>query len=792
MIKNFLKVTFRSLAKNKTFVIINTVGLGITLACCIVAYLNYTFNSEFDSNHLNSERIYRVNFIRTTNGYPIRNGSSPMPIGNVVRESFSQVDEVIRYHPTGGNFKVGDDLFRIGVGLVDDAWFDTFTFPMLYGDGSLISDKSTIFLNEETAEKFFRGENPVGEIITYINNDKRIDFKVGGVFKKPPVNSSFQNDAFANYSNLREIDEVDPNQDWASFTTTFVTVNNPGDVPTINNNLQDYVEIQNQAKPDYKVKEYYLDSFVGMAARAQEDDMWNHWMWSAMPPPAVVAPGIMAILILLIACFNFTNTSIAIANRRLKEIGLRKVLGSSRQMMVAQFLGENIILALFGLLVGVLIAYFLVPAYSNMWAFLEIKMDFANDLGFYGFLTILLLFTGLIAGSYPAFYVTKFQPSAILRGTLKYGGTGKMTKVLLTLQYSISTVAIISGVLFAKNARYQEEFDLGFERKGVVYSFVGTEDRYNQIYNLINSNIQINEIAGSSHSVIGSWYTDPIKYEETELDVDLLDVGDNYLNALGIKVKEGRNFIKDSESDQLQSVIVNDDLVKTLGWEEAVGKRIVLRDTLQLYVVGVVKDLYLRSLWEPVKPMLIRYVKPDKYRFISIKTDPENTKEVFDFVESKWKVAFPDELSTVSFMDNSNGEEASTVNANIRIIFSFLSLVAVLLSAAGLYSLVILNIIKRMKEIGVRKVLGARIGNIAYVVNKAFLILIFIAVVIGSGIGYWLTDMLMGSIWTYHLGFSIDAFIFAAVIILGISILTVGNKVYSAAKANPAQTLKDE
>lgn len=497
MLKNFFKITFRSLVKNRLFVIINTLGLGITLACCIIAYLNFKFNADFDNVHKNADEIYRVNFIRITNGNPIKNGSSPGPIGNIIRESFSQVDKVIRYYPGGGNFKVGDDLFRIGVSAVEEEWFNVFSFEMIYGSSDGLKDRSTIILNEETAEKFFPGINPVGEVIKYVNNDKELEFKVGGVYQKPPVNSSFQNDSFVNYDVIEEIFDINYDDDWAQFTTTFVTVKNPGDVPTINKNLQQYVEIQNRAKEDYKVAEYYLDPFVGMAERAEREDVWNHWFWSAMPAPAVDAPLIMAILILLIACFNFTNTSIAIANRRLKEIGLRKVMGSSRQMMIVQFLGENMILAFIGLLFGLLIAWFLVPAYSNMWAFLEINMDFGGNIGFYLFLLGLLLFTGFIAGSYPAFFVTSFQPTSILRGTLKYGGTSRFTRVLLTMQYAISILAIISGLLFTRNARFQEEFDMGFERQGVVYAFVGNEDDYNLYKNEIENSAKIHSIAST-------------------------------------------------------------------------------------------------------------------------------------------------------------------------------------------------------------------------------------------------------------------------------------------------------
>ncbi|MCK5281414.1 MAG: ABC transporter permease, partial [Cyclobacteriaceae bacterium] len=398
MLKNYLKITFRSLSKNKLFAFINVFGLGVALACCIVAYLNWDYNVKFDTYHQNADKIYRVNFTRITNGQPIKVGTSPLPLGHTIRESISQIDKVIRYYPADGNFKIGDELFNTWVAAVDPEFFEVFTVELLSGDKSMLNDKRTIFISTEIREKHFPdNENPVGEIITYINGEKRIEFQVGGVYLKPPQNTSFFSQAYVHYVNAIDIQGWDENN-WAIFNNTFVTVKNPEDVPKIEDQLQAYVEIQNRAKEDFKVDRYYLDPFEGMAIRAEREDVWNHWFNDSLPTSAAIAPGIMAILILLIACFNFTNTSIAIANRRIKEIGIRKVMGSSKNQLIAQFLGENILLTLFALFVGLLIAAFLVPAYSAMWPFLDIKLSLTENLEFLGFLIAWLLFTGIVAG----------------------------------------------------------------------------------------------------------------------------------------------------------------------------------------------------------------------------------------------------------------------------------------------------------------------------------------------------------------------------------------------------------
>lgn len=778
--------------KNKLFTFINVFGLGVALSCCIVAYLNWEYNIKFDTNHLNAEEIYRVNFIRITNGQPIKNGDCPMPLGATIKGSISQVDEVMRYYPVNGNFKVGDDLFRTWVSAVDPNFFDIFTFNFISGNKAELSDKSRIFISSRIAKRHFKDvEDPVGEIITYINGDLRLEFIVGGVFERQPRNSSFFSDAYVHYDNVFDVTGWDRN-DWSQFNSTFVTVKNPADLPEIEKQLQQYVEIQNRAKEDYKVHEYYLDAFVGMAIRAERDDMWNHWFNQSLPVAAAVAPGIMAILILLIACFNFTNTSIAIANRRIKEIGIRKVMGSSRKQLIAQFLGENILLTFFALLVGLLISFFLVPAYSAMWPFLDIELNLIENYELLAFLFILLLATGIVAGSYPAFYVSAFQPSSILRGTLKFGGTNNFTRILLTMQYAISLIAIISGFVFAQNAEYQRKFDMGFNMQSVVFAYVTNESGFDTFRNELEGYSKIKDIAGSRHCATSSWYTDPIKFESSEMDVSILDIGDNYLNTIDATLIDGRDFIKDSQNDVEQSVIINETLVNAFNWEEPVGKRIVLRDTVELFVVGVVKDIYIDGeLWDPIEPMLMRYVRPEGYRFLSVKTDLNDIREVHDFMEEKWKEVFPDELSTVQYMDATRADSAE-VNNNIKIIFVFLGIVATILSAIGLFSLVSLNVIKKMKEIGVRKVLGASLLNIVNNISKEFVIIFIISSILGSAAAYYLADALMASIWTYYVPIGILAFLISIIVLLLISSLTIGGKVLRAASMNPAYTLRDE
>ncbi len=792
MFKNYLKITLRNLLKNKIFVLINVIGLGMALACCIVAFLNWDYNAKFDHYHQNTDHVYRINFVRVMNDRPIKNGSCPLPLGAEVRTSVAEVDKVIRYIPMGGDFKVNNDLFRASIGAVDPEFFEVFNFPMEIGTSESVKDKRTILINTDLRDKYFPGQSDViGKTLTFIGGDKRFDYQVGGVFEKPPQNTSFSNEAYVHYDN--NIDLVGWKQDnWALFNSTFVTIDNPADVPTVEQQLQSYVAIQNRAKEDYKVNEFYLDPFVGMAVRAEREDIWNHWFSDSLPVAAAVAPGIMAFLILLIACFNFTNTSIAIANRRIKEIGIRKVLGSNRKQLIVQFLGENVLLSFLALLTGLLLAVFLVPAYSAMWPFLDIRLNLFENLDLLGFLVLLLLFTALLAGSYPALYVSSFRPTTILRGTVKFSGTNTLTRILLTLQYTISLLAIIAGFVFSQNATYQKNYDLGFEAESILSAYIENEQGYNKMRNELMSHDIIKEIAGSRNSITNSWYTDPIKYGEKEMDVTLLDVGYGYLSAIGGTLLAGRDFQENSQTDVERSVIINEELVKTMKWDNPIGQRILLRDTIALNVIGVVKNIYYEGgLFDPLEPMLMRCSKPENYRFLSVRTDLADILAAKALMDEKHRAIFPDKLSTVRYMEEDKAE-TTLINTNIKTMFIFLGLLAVLLSAIGMFSLVSLNLIKRMKEIGVRKVLGASVQNITMKVSREFIIILVVASVLGSIGAFYLTDLLMASIWTYYVPIRFFPFFISILILFVVSATTIGGKVVRTASVNPAEILRDE
>ena len=778
--------------KSKIFVFINIIGLGVSLACCIVAYLNYKYAYSFDSGQKNLNSIYRIDFERVFDGNSRKFGFSPLPLGYAVQDNIPELEEVVRYHPDGGNIRVKEDLFSANFRYVDENFFDVFTFPLLMGRKEDLADRSKVFLSFDMAKKLFGNENPIGRQITRVLDSTYREYTVAGVVDEMQYNSSFYGfEIITHWDNFKSTYPNFNENNWAFFSTVFLKIADPSRIPAIENQLKEYVEPQNLAREDFKVTRYFLEPLEGMALREESEDI-DTFLQGGMPTPAITVPGIMAILILLIACFNFTNTSIAISNRRLKEIGLRKVMGGMRKQLIIQFLVENIALCLIGLAVGLLMAEYLVPKYSDMWPFLQIELHYFDNLGFFGFLILLLLFTGLAAGAYPAFYISKFEPTSILKGTAKFGGAGAFPKVLLGLQYFISLLAVIMGIAFVQNANYQEKLDVGFNKEGVIYARVNSFNEYEVYRNSLSGNPDIKAIGGSEYQLLENWRNDPIRYEDKQIETDILNIGDGYMEALGIEVTGGRTFTENSESDKRESILVSESFIKALGWtDDPIGKRIVWADTVSLYVIGTIKDIYLRGFWDPIDPLIFRYVPQENYRYVTVKSEPGKSLQVDEFMKKTWGEIFTDRLYNGEFIDEEI-KESSTVNKNIITMFLFLGIIATILSATGLFTLVSLNIIKRMKEIGVRKVLGASIMNIATNLNRQFFIILTIAAVLGAALGSYLGDKLMGQVWAYHVPMNIPSGIMAVVLMLIFSLITVGYKVYSAATVNPVNTLRSE
>lgn len=791
MLKNFFKITIRNFLRNKSYVFINLIGLGLSLACCIVGYLNWKFAADYDKNHENHERIYKVHINKSVQDRNIPYGITPLPLGEQLKGKIAGITHYSRYVDNGLVLKRDLKVFNQSIGFAENDFFDMFTFPFKYGSKEALYDQSNIILSKNTAEVYFGDTDPTGELITIIKEDGTpLSMTVGGVLEDVPMNSSIHFNAITHWDNYLKIRELEIN-DWTRFVSgTFVMTEGLSYPQNLLENInENYIAIQNEARDDFQISSYYLEQLTTLGINSME--IRSNWLSEPPPTPAVITPLIMAGLMLLIACFNFTNTSIAISSKRLKEIGIRKVMGSDRKQLIFQFMGENLILSFGGLLVALAVAYFLVPAYSAMWDFINLELDFMANPEIFYFLIGLLIFTSVIAGAYPSLYISSYQPVKILRGNLSLGGTNWFSKALLGFQYLFTVIALIFSLAFGNNAKYQSEMDVGFRRDNILAVRVENQSEYERYYNLVSQMPELEMVDGTTHH-IGWWtYSRTLRAGETEAEADMMNFSLGYKDIMDLNITKGRYFDPELEDfDRENSILINESMVKEMGWSEPVGKVVQIDDSTRLSVVGVVMDFYMYGFFNPVEPAAFRLADRDAMNFVIIKSNMATT-QLRELMEEKWYEVAPNTPFNSRFQ---NEALAGTdyVNNNIETMFRFLGILALLLSSIGLYTLVSLNVIKRIKEIGVRKVLGASIGQIVVLMNHQFFWLLLIFSTLGALGSYFLIDLLMASIFSVYQAASYFAVLAPLFGLLLIAVAIASIRITNSAVKNPIESLRDE
>lgn len=791
MLKNYITISLRYLWKNFLYVGINILGLAIAIALCITAYLNNKYDMDWNKTNTNYEDIYKINITREIQDRQQEYGITPFALAPTMKQDISGVDEITRYTRSFSPVKVGDKIFSKRIAYVDPNFADVFTIDLLNGNINSLKDKGSILISDKISEIYFGKSDPMGKVISIMNDSgKEFTYMVAGVFKKTKQNSSFNDELITHIDNFIDMWEIDE-QKWDNWVAaTFLLIRDHSNLPKINEQLKTYIPIQNDARDDWKITNFFTKTLKDVA---EDREVWANRLWSSMHPAAVAAPPIMAILILLIAAFNFTNSAISFAGKRLKEIGLRKVFGGLRKHIVIQFLSENLIISFLAVFLGVFFAGWLVPQYAQMWEGLEIELNFIEEPSLIVFILLLWIFTALLAGAYPAFYVSRFNPIKIFRERLKLSGKNRFSKFLLGFQFFVSVMALVSGVMFTQNAIYQDELDLGYDKENIIVLSMNNKEDYKPLEQAVKNNPMIEKCAGTAYHIGYGNYNRSIKYLEEKIETNIMHIGHDYLDVMGADIINGRGFSLENQGNDLgaNNIVVNKKFVDDFGFKDPIGKTVLMSDTLQLRIIGVSNNIYLYGAWAKIEPLIFRLAEEDDYRTIVVRTSKENMSEVNEYLKAEWAELVPNYPYEGRYQEELL-EEAKEVNKNIKVMFGFLATCALLLSAIGLYTLVSLSVINRTKEIGIRKVLGSSVQKIMIIITKPFTILVIIASVLGCAGGYYLSDILMNSIWAKYMSANMYSFIIPITIILTTSIATIIWRVYKAAMQNPANSLRYE
>lgn len=790
MLKNYIRIALRSYGRNYLFTLINIVGMAVGLSGVIITFLLYDFENGFDKNHLNTSDIFRVNCNRVIEGESQKWGVVPSALGPIAASEYQGIEAYTRFGYTHAFLVQYDDIVhREQITFADPNFFDLFSLKLKSGQKDVFKDKSKAIISERIARKYFGDENPVGKQLTIRNHDEIVkQFLIGAVAEKIPVNSSFQFDIITQYENLLDC-YAQKEFDWSSDIrpVLYFKLNKGTASNEVEELLQQYATIHNEVKESWKIKNFYLTPF-----KEQKDEarfMHSFTTRSGLPITALYGSLIMNALILLIACFNFANTSLAYANNRLKEIGIRRTFGGVRWQVIKQFFAENFVLCLIALILSIEIANTWVGWMNKQWP-IELETFYFNSWNISINLIVLLIIVSFIAGAYPAFYISKFHPTEILSGKLKLKGSNYFTRILLIWQFAFSIMAIFSGIVLTQNARFQKTLDWGFDKENTLVIPLQSEGNFTTLKNELLSIESIQSIAGTVQNLgYGSLNTN-IEIDGEEHNTDLLLVGDNYLPTIGSKLIKGRNFLINSKNDAVESMIVNENFVETFDIKDPLNQSVIL-DRKSFHIVGVIKDCMPYGLFNPIKPSVIRVVPENEYQQLVIRANREDLPEILASSQATWKQLFPNQPFEGFYMEEVASEALHT-NKGILVQFGILAIFALFLSITGLYSIVSLAVNKRAKEIGIRKVLGASVQSVMSLMNHEFGIILLLATIIGCVGGYYFMDKFLSDIFTYYNEIGPLSFIIAALIIFIPTAFTSGLKIYQIARKNPTESLRYE
>ncbi len=791
MLKSYFKLAYRNLLKNKLSSIINIVGLSVAIGCCIVFFLLLDLEYTSDRFHENAENIFMVVYSLEGDKSARRWGDSPQPLGPALEDEFPQVTRVVRVADRSGAMRYENKVFNESIRFVDPGFLDMFTFPLMLGNKQALSDNNAVVLSEAIAVKYFGEEDPVGrQIVITFNKKYKETFFVRGVAEEFPFNASFSFNILASYKKLDDISEMNVN-DWETVTrATFIQVNNHSDISAISAQMDRYVQRQNVACIDRPVASFMFEPLPTLSWESQDIE---RSISSGSTPQVLIMLFIIGLFLLLQACVNYVNIAIASGARRFKEIGIRKVVGSHRFQLVNQFLGENLLLCFLALIGGLFLTEFiLLPGLFAITGSPEKAslFEFHSNIHLWLFLVSLLLFTGFGAGAYPALYVSRLKPVSILKGRLKIGGKKRFTHILLSFQFGITFLILCLVVTLWQNNQYQIKRDWGYNQEHVINIQLEKGEQFEVLKNEIIQNPNVIQTAGTVRPIGRYRQQAVVEIAANKHEVIRFDVGFNYLETLGIRLRKGRFFDPSLSTDRDAALVVNEKFVDEMGWQHPL-EQTVRFDNKIYNVIGVTDDFHYASFFEEIKPAIMHLAPDESIGYFSVRVQAGTGVQSMSAFRETWSKLFPDSPYN-AFVQNSVFDSAFRNNATMTQIIAATASIALIISCMGLFGLVTFMISKRLKELSIRKVLGASDVTVANLIARRFVIILTVSILLTLPVGYNFLNELLDGVYRYRMPLDASPFVIAAMIVLSTAILTIASQVYKAAVRNPIDALRYE
>ena len=758
---------------------------------CIFVYSIYAFNHEFDTFYENVDDVYRVHAKTFENGAERLNELSPGPLDYVLRNEITGISGVASLRHEGGTIHINNDFFQSPIGVVSPDFFQLFETPLWYGSYADFENQPSIYLSRDAAKRYFGDEVALGEKLELFLSTNKVELIVAGVLEDVPSNVSFDFPVFISEKTFINATKKDKN-DWDSkYYMAHYIKTDEANLSSIEKRLDEYLPQQNESRKEMKFTSFELTPFLSPIHR-QSAYYRSNTVQRIGPEPLIIFT-VLAAMIFLVACFNLANSSIAMIANRLKEIGIRKTLGSENHKILLQFLMEMGVICFFALVIGLAmvnsVSGFVLGLFGASFPIQDVHLD-----GIIVFLVLFLALTTLIAGVMPALYAWRFQPIAIMRKSVKLRGVGWINKPLTIAQYTFSISVLSAAISFSNNVQFLEDLDPGYADESVYVlqftdksNFIPIKQELDQIAGVTTTG-SVNHI----QSVGRSGQNMLLEIDTSSYQLRTFTVDESYPELMEIPITSGRTFLKNSDAETERSMIVTQRFVdEYFESRDPIGAMVKV-DGKKRSIIGVTPN-FIQDVYQDAEDRPLAFLPKNEasYRYLIAKIEHGNKTEIESQIKSIWS-------KHVDMPFNGNWQKdialgtAAEDSENLKIIFFWMAVLGCLLSVAGIFSLSKLNIAKRVKEISIRKVLGSSLRQLLLTINKSFVITLSISVAIGSVFGYLISDQTLGMVYRYYESASPAISLMTGLFIGIVALAIIISSVLAPAKANPVSGLRQE